>query len=156
MITRITRTERENKRRLYRVNTNIPIILIPIFSENKTDNKKEKIYKSCLLDISGCGGRFVLPEDFPEVSQIIAKFKLNKFEAEIICDVVRRSEKNKTIATSFIFPCNVPNNIANPIKWLENKITHFVFSQQVVWKKDEKTVEKVKRYLAKLRLSENI
>lgn len=156
MITRIARVERENKRRLYRVSTNIPVLIIPVFPKNET-NKKDKEppkFDSCLLDISGCGGLFVLPENFPEVSQIIAKFKLNEFDAEIICDVVRRSEENNTIATAFNYPCNAPSNIANPMKWLEDKITHFVFSKQVVWKKDEETIKKARKYLTKIRLED--
>lgn len=134
------------KRKFYRILTEIPATVFPFF-DSKEDKEKEEFYETTIVDLSGAGVKLYSEEVIPYSKKVLIKFSLADYEAEIICRVVKRYEEDKNffLALAFEYPYQIPTNVVNPKKWMEDKIAKYVFQRQII-KKAPIATKHVKRH----------
>ena len=128
----IKKVDFHEKRKFFRVKTDIPAAVFPFFQSEDAE-EKGMIFYADIVNLSGAGAKLVSEEPIPASVNVLVRFTLGKTELSIVCKTVRRLEepKNNSLMVAFSYPQTTPINIINQRKWMENKIVKYVFQQQV-------------------------
>ena len=124
------------KRKFYRIRADIPATIYPFFME-KDKEKKNEFYTATIVNISAAGVKLSSKDLIPISPNILIKFQLDGYEAEIVCKAVRRfdeDKKEKLLTLAFKYPYNPPQEITRPNKWMEDNIVKYVFQKQIIRK----------------------
>lgn len=117
-----------NNRSLFRLETEIPVTIFPIYSEVMSKTK----YQTKMIDLSGTGCKVRLPDNkMSETDKMLIEFNLHKIKFKLYANVVRWNAGKRIIAMKFTAPYEGPEdeNI-DPLAWIEERIIQFVFEQQ--------------------------
>ena len=140
------------KRRFYRVWTNLPATIYPFFMDKDKEKRKE-FYEATIVNISAAGVKLSSKELIPLSPNILIVFKLDSYDAEIICKAVKRFDEDKPdkiLTLAFKTPYNPPPEIVRPNKWMEDNIVKYVFKKQLMKKSfPTKKTPKHRTYLTK-------